>query len=261
MRADIRVESLTHQYDEHVTALRGISTTVRQGERVAVIGPNGAGKTTLVQHFNGLARPTSGRVLVGDRDTGEYPISTLAAQVGFVFQNPADQLHARTVAAEVRFGPRNLGRSAAEADAQVAAALAATGLTELADAHPYHLAPAQRKLVAIASVLAMDTPVVVLDEPTTGQDAFALDVLSAVLADLAERGRTVIATTHDMDFCVENFDRVLLLTDGELVADGAPAEVFTDTAPHRLPQLFRLAGELGWDSRPTTVDEFVTMLE
>ncbi|MEU6130937.1 ABC transporter ATP-binding protein [Saccharopolyspora sp. NPDC047091] len=257
MRVDIRVESLTHEYDEHVTALRGISTTVRQGERVAVIGPNGAGKTTFVQHFNGLARPTAGRVLVGDLDTAEQPIAALAARVGFVFQNPADQLHARTVAAEVRFGPRNLGHPARQVEAQVAAALAATGLTDVADAHPYHLAPAQRKLVAIASVLAMNTPVVVLDEPTTGQDAFALDVLSAIIADLAAWGRTVIATTHDMDFCVENFDRVLLLTDGELVADGAPAEVFTDTAPHRLPQLFRLAGSLGWESRPTTVDDFV----
>ncbi|MCX2731448.1 ABC transporter ATP-binding protein [Saccharopolyspora sp. NFXS83] len=260
MRADIRVESLTHDYDAQVTALRGITTTVRQGERVAVIGPNGAGKTTLVQHFNGLARPTSGRVLVGGMDTAEHSISALAAEVGFVFQNPADQLHARTVAAEVRFGPRNLGHADDVVAAQVAAALAATGLTGLADAHPYHLAPAQRKLVAIASVLAMDTPVVVLDEPTTGQDAFALDVLSAVVEDLAGRGRTVIATTHDMDFCVENFDRVLLLTDGELIADGTPAEVFTDTDPQRLPQLFRLSGELGWGSRPTTVDEFVAGL-
>lgn len=260
MRADIRVESLTHRYDEHVTALREISLTVRQGERVAVIGPNGAGKTTLVQHFNGLVKPTSGRVVVGDLDTAEHPIATLAAQVGFVFQNPGDQLHARTVAAEIRFGPSNLGYPGEVVADLTAAALAATGLTDLAQAHPYHLTTAQRRMVAIASVLAMDTPVVVLDEPTTGQDAFALDRLSAIIDDLSDRGRTVVAITHDMDFCVENFDRVLLLTGGELAADGRPAEVFADADPDHLPQLFRLSRELGWPAPSSTVDEFVARL-
>ncbi|HEX6340187.1 ABC transporter ATP-binding protein [Umezawaea sp.] len=260
MRSDIRVESLTFRYDERVTALDDVSLVVRQGERVAVIGPNGAGKTTLAQHFNGMVKPTSGRVLVGDLDTAEHPIAVLAAKVGFVFQNPNDQLHAKTVSAEVHFGPRNLGFPPEHARHLVERALESTGLTDLADAHPHHLSLAQRKMVAIAGVLAMDTPVVVLDEPTTGQDSVALDALATIIADLSLRGRTVIAITHDMDFCVENFDRVVLVADGRIVEDGTPAEVFAGDRVARLPQVVRLGRELGWSEQVTTVDGFVDHL-
>ncbi|WP_198320541.1 MULTISPECIES: energy-coupling factor ABC transporter ATP-binding protein [Actinosynnema] len=257
MRADIHVESLTYRYDERTTALQDVSLRIDQGEKVAVIGPNGAGKTTLAQHFNGLVTPTSGRVLVGGADTAEHPISALAAKVGFVFQNPADQLHARTVAAEVAFGPRNLGHPEAAVTERVERALEATGLAGLGEAHPYHLSAAQRKMVAIASVLAMDTPVVVLDEPTTGQDAFALEALRELLADLSLRGRTVIATTHDLDFCAENFERVLVVSGGRVVADGSPAQVFADGPAERLPQLVALSRALGWAEPVVEVDAFV----
>ncbi|WP_306747957.1 energy-coupling factor ABC transporter ATP-binding protein [Saccharothrix yanglingensis] len=255
----IVVEDLTFRYGERVTALDGISLTVELGERVAVIGANGAGKSTLARQLNGILTPTGGRVVVNGLDTARHPISRLAAEVGYVFQNPDDQLHARTIGAEVHFGPRNLGFPPARARELVDRALAATGLTDLVDVHPHHLSPARRKLVAVASVLAMDVPIVVLDEPTAGQDRVALDGLGRLVDELTAAGRTVLAITHDLDFCAERFDRVLLLDNGRLLADGPPLEVFARAA-ERVPQVVRLSRELGWPTAARTVPQFVDLL-
>jgi energy-coupling factor transport system ATP-binding protein len=144
-----------------VQALRGVTLTLPPGVAVAIVGENGAGKTTLVKHFNGLLRPTSGSVVVGEWDTRRYTVAKLASRVGYVFQNPDDQLFARTVIKEVSFGPKNLGRSEADAEAAARAALEAVGLADQADTHPYDLHLSQRKLLALAAVLAMHTPVIV----------------------------------------------------------------------------------------------------
>ena len=171
---NITVRDVSFTYPSGVDALRGVSLEFRTGERIAIIGQNGSGKTTLAKHLNGLLRPTRGDVLVGDWNTRTCTVAQMARRVGFLFQNPGEQIFENRVAAEVAFGPSNLGFSIAEVEARVSTALTQTGLAGYRDAHPYELLPAQRKWVALASVLAMDPAVLVLDEPTTGQDARGL---------------------------------------------------------------------------------------
>ena len=155
-------------------------------------------------------------------------VAALAARVGMVFQNPDRQIFAGKVRDEVAFGPRILGRTAAEASAAAAEALDAVGLSDAIDINPYDLGYSRRKLLAIASVLAMGTPVVVLDEPTTGQDARGIARVQRVVADLAALGRTVIAISHDMRFVAESFSRVVVMGAGRVLLDGTPAEVFAE---------------------------------
>ena len=155
-------------------------------------------------------------------------VAALAARVGMVFQNPDRQIFAGKVRDEVAFGPRILGRTAAEASAAAAEALDAVGLSDAIDLNPYDLGYSRRKLLAIASVLAMGTPVVVLDEPTTGQDARGIERVQRVVADLAALGRTVIAISHDMRFVAESFSRVVVMGAGRVLLDGTPAEVFAE---------------------------------
>jgi energy-coupling factor transport system ATP-binding protein len=199
---------------------------------------------------------------VGGTTTADKTIAQLAAQVGYVFQNPDEQLFARTVRVDVEFGPKNLGLPAAEVAERATEALATVGLLAEADAHPHHLSLSERKRIALAGVLAMRTPVVVLDEPTTGQDARGVEMIAGIVERLAAEGRTVLAITHDMDFCAEHFERVIVMAGGEVQADGDPREVFRQAdvlarAAVEPPQLLRLAGSLGWASRPLTVEQFV----
>lgn len=262
----ITIEHLVHTYPAGVTAVDDVSLSFEQGERVAIIGQNGAGKTTLVRHLNGIFKATSGSVLVNGLDPAGHTVAELAGQVGYVFQNPDDQLFARSVEGDVKFGPRNLGYATDRCATLVEWALTATRLTEMADVHPYQLSPTQRKRVALASVLAMDTPIVVLDEPTTGQDHAVVSDVVDMLSELHQRGKTVITITHDMDFCVENFPRVIAMAQGRIAADGSAATVFGNTevttqAAVEPPQLMRLASALRWDTSPATVDEFIAGME
>lgn len=262
MTASIRFEGVRFTYPSGVEALRGVSFGVEPGERVAIVGQNGAGKTTLVRHLNGIHQPTAGTILVGGRPTTGRSIAELARQVGYVFQNPDEQIFAATVRADVEFGPRNLGQAPDEIAARAMKALEQVGLAGQAEVHPLHLSLSERKRVALAGVLAMGTEIVVLDEPTTGQDARGVELIAGVVESLTAQGRTVIAISHDMDFCAEHFDRVIVMAKGEVMADGGPRDVFTQTEALRQaavepPQLLRLAGRLGWSRRPLTAAEFV----
>lgn len=260
----LEVEALAHVYPGGVNALNGVSFTIGAGETVAIVGQNGSGKTTLVKHFNGLLRPSHGRVRVGQANTRDRTPAQLAASVGYVFQNPDEQLFERTLRAEVSFGPRCLGWSAARVEQATTAALEQLGLAALADRHPYDLGFGQRKLAALAAVLAMQTPIVVLDEPTTGQDDRGVQLIGSVVDALAAAGRTVIAVAHDIDFCAEHFARVIVLGQGHVLADGPAAEILTqadllaetDVEP---PQLVRLAHAIQLPARPAplTVEAFV----
>lgn len=266
-RPDLRVEGLVHVYRESgVRALAGIDLAIRPGERVALVGQNGSGKTTLVRHLNGLLRPTEGRVTIGGVDAASMTVAQLASRVGLVFQDPDRQIFAGSVRSEVEFGPRNLGRSGAELGESVADALAATGLEDEASTNPYDLGQSRRKLLALASVLAMRTPVLVLDEPTTGQDVRGVERVREVIARTAAEGRTVIAISHDMRFVAEAFERVVVMREGAVILDGSPAEAFAATAWEALrstylePPLAALVGErLGVGSTPTD-DELVDRL-
>ena len=224
---ELRTEALVHVYREGgVRALDGVDLTVPTGARVALIGQNGSGKTTLVRHLNGLLRPSSGRVTIDGTDAATMTVAQLASRVGLVFQDPDRQVFAGSVRAEVEFGPRNLGRSGADLDAAVADALEATGLAGEERTNPYDLGGSRRKLLALASVLAMRTPVLVLDEPTTGQDLRGVERVQAIVDAASEAGRTVLAISHDMRFVAESFERVVVMRAGTVILDGTPADVF-----------------------------------
>jgi energy-coupling factor transport system ATP-binding protein len=261
----VSVSGLEYTYPSGVKALDGIDLEVPAGSRLGIVGQNGAGKTTLVRHLNGIFQPSAGTITIGDWDTAGRDIADLAARVGYVFQNPDEQLFARTVAGDVSFGPRNLGFPPERVEELVVQSLERVGLAGEGETHPYHLSLSERKRVALASVLAMDTPIVVLDEPTTGQDARGVATIERIVAELTAEGRTVIAITHDMDFCAEAFDRVVVMARGRILADGAPGEVFheaeaLEAARVEPPQLTRLGSALGWSEPVTSVGAFVERL-
>jgi len=224
----IELDGVVHVYPNGTRAVDGVSLSIATGESVAIVGQNGSGKSTLVRHLNGLLRPTQGRVVIDGVDAATRRVAHLAHTVGLVFQDPDRQIFAGKVHAEVGFGPRNLGIREPELGAAVAEALAATGLRDDADTNPYDLGFSRRKLLSIASILAMRTPIVVLDEPTTGQDARGVARVQRIVGELSAAGRTVIAISHDMRFVAESFARVVVMRAGTIVLDGTPAQVFDE---------------------------------
>ena len=256
---ELAVERLVHVYTEgEVRALDGVDLRIGPGERVALVGQNGSGKTTLVRHLNGLLRPTSGRVLVGGADAATLTVAQLAARVGLVFQDPDRQIFSGSVRGEVEFGARNVGLAAEARRDAVARALRATGLDGDEATNPYDLGGARRKLLALASVLAMETPILVLDEPTTGQDAAGVERVQEIVARAAADGRTVIAISHDMRFVAEAFERVVVMRDGRVILDAPPAEAFAAPSWETLastylepPLAARIGHRLGIGSTPT----------
>ncbi|MGD0123007.1 MAG: ABC transporter ATP-binding protein [Candidatus Limnocylindrales bacterium] len=255
----IELEGVSFVYPEGTRALDEVSLRIEPGERVAIVGQNGSGKSTLARHLNGLLRPTEGRVLLGGADTRTHHVARLARLVGLAFQNPDRQLFAGDVEAEVAFGPRNLGIRGAALDERVRTALEAVGLGGEAASNPYDLGYSRRKLLSLASVLAMRTPILVLDEPTTGQDARGSARVRAVVASAAEEGRTVIAISHDMRFVAECFRRVIVMKVGRVILDGTPEVVFGEEAWPELratflePPLAAVVGaRLGLGPTPTS---------
>ena len=215
----IRCESLVFEYPDGTRALDGLDLSIEVGERLAIVGGNGSGKSTLIRHWNGLLRPSSGRVLIDAAPTRERRVAELARLVGMTFQDPDRQLFARTCRQEVAFGARNAGLRGGALDHAVDAALDAVGLSGRATSNPYDLGSSARRLLAIASVLSMGTPVVVLDEPTMGFDGRQIARLERIVAELAAAGRTVVAISHDARFVAGSFDRVVRLEAGKVVAD------------------------------------------
>lgn len=262
---NIEISDLYFTYPSGVTALQGISLRVPPGERVAIVGQNGSGKTTLARHLNGLLRPTRGMVTIGDWSTADHSVAQVARRVGYVFQNPDEQLCKRRVWDEVAFGSINLGFDSTQVRRQVEWALACWQLEPYATTNPHDLPPAWRRRVTIASVLAMDTPIIVLDEPTTGQDQHFLRQLANLLDELQGMGKTIITISHDMDFVAEQFGRIIVLGQGQILLDGSPSSVFTqtdilDSTFLQPPQLTRLAQNLGLPGTVYIVDGFIQAL-
>jgi len=253
-RAPVRVavDGVVHRYPGGVEAVRGVSLAIEPGEAVAILGQNGSGKTTLVKHLNGLLRPDEGRVLLDGVPTDGRSVADLARTVGFVFQNPDDQLFERSVEREVAFGPRNLGIATADLANLVAGSLAAVGLLEERTTNPYDLDLSRRKLVAMAGILAMDPAVLVLDEPTTGQDVDGVERVGAIVEAFRAAGRSVVTITHDMEFAARHSTRIVVMRAGEVVADGPPELVFAPANDALLastgltpPPAARIAARLG----------------
>jgi energy-coupling factor transport system ATP-binding protein len=254
----LALEQVGFVYPDGTRALDVVDLVVEPGASVALIGQNGSGKSTLVRHLNGLLRPTEGRVLHDGVDTAERRTAAMAAVVGVAFQDPGRQIFSRRIRDEVAFGPRILGRSKERVAASVAEALELVGLTDVADQNPYDVGYSRRKLLALASVVAMETPVVVLDEPTTGQDARGVRRVATLVETLVTAGRTVIAVSHDMRFVAETFERVVVMQRGRVVLDGSVSEVFAEAAWPTLASTFieppvaaRIGARLGLGSTPT----------
>jgi energy-coupling factor transport system ATP-binding protein len=263
----ITIDDLVHRYPSGIEALRGVSLTIEPGESVAILGQNGSGKTTLVKHLNGLLRPAEGRILLDGQATADRSIAELAATVGFVFQNPDEQLFERTVEREVAFGPKNLGVAAAEISERVTNSLTAVDLLAERSTNPYDLDLSRRKLVALAGVVAMDPAILVLDEPTTGQDADGVARVGAVVDAMVRAGRTVVAITHDMEFAASRFRRIVVMRDGVVVADGPPEHVFAPSGFELLtstgltpPPAARVAARMGLDTVPLDADSLLRAL-
>lgn len=248
----IRLDEVTHVYDGRITALDDVSLDFTGG-CIVLMGENGAGKTTLVKHLNGLLVPTTGTVFVGESDTRTTSVAALARRVGLVFQDPDTQLFRPTVEQAVRFGLENL--EAPNAAARANRALERLSLADVRTESTYELGRARRKRVAMASVLAMDTPVVVFDEPTGEQDARGVATIGSLIESLTAAGRTVICVTHDVEFARRHGDRVVVLADGQVIADGPPRTALGDPellarAGLKMPVSMRLARALGLGPLP-----------
>ncbi|CAN5703344.1 N/A [soil metagenome] len=225
----LRVEGLAHVYSAGaVRALDGVDLEIRPGELMALVGQNGSGKSTLVRHLNGLLRPTEGRVWVDGVDAAGRTVAQLARLVGSVFQDPDRQIFAGSVRAEVEFGPRNLGLTGAQLRAAVAEALAAVGLDGKEDANPFDLGATRRKLLALASVLAVGTQVLIMDEPTAQLDPAGTRLVADALARLAANGASILIAEQKTDLLAALCSRIIVLQAGRVIRDGPTVEVLTD---------------------------------
>jgi len=224
----IEVKDLHFTYPTGVEALRGIAITIDDGEFLAIMGQNGAGKTTLVKHFNGLLKPTKGEVVVDGVNTRKVSVAQLARKVGFVFQNPDHQLFCETVEEEVAFALRNFGFEENAIKKRVDWALNILDVMQYRQTSPFMLSGGERKRVALASVLAWDPQVVILDEPTIGQDHQQKEKLRQFIVQLNAQKKTVVVVTHDVEFVAECNPRVVLMSGGKIVVDGRAEEILTN---------------------------------
>jgi len=239
------VRGLAYAYPDGHQALFGVDLRVHAGERVALLGPNGAGKTTLVLHLNGILVAGAGTVEVSGLPVAAAHLAEIRRRVGIVFQDPDDQLFMGTVRADVAFGPANLGLRGAELEARVLHALDLVGMAAYADRPPHHLSFGQRRRVAVATVLAMQPEILVLDEPSSNLDPASRRELADIVRSLDV---TVLMVTHDLPYALELCERSVVLSEGTIVADGATYDVLTDTD---LMTAHRLELPFGFDPRAT----------
>jgi cobalt/nickel transport system ATP-binding protein len=228
------VRGLAFAYPDGHQALFGVDLQIGRGERVALLGPNGAGKTTLVLHLNGILTAGAGLVQVGGLPVEAKHLREIRRRVGIVFQDPDDQLFMPSVREDVAFGPRNLGLPPAEVETRVGRALEQVGLADLADRPPYHLSFGQRRRAAVATVLAMEPEILVLDEPSSNLDPAARRELAELIESLDV---TVLMVTHDLPYAMQLCERSVILADGVIVADGPTGSLLGNPellAAHRL---------------------------
>ena len=268
----IEFRNVSASYDGELAVLNDVSFTVNDGDFVAFVGTNGAGKSTTMRLANGLLKPTAGQVLVDGVPTGELKTSELARKIGFLFQNPDRQICCNTVRDELLFGFRALGEDGPEAASRVDAIIERFGFD--ADAEPFLLNRGTRQLLALASIIVLAPPTIILDEPTTGLDYRECEKVMAVVRELNERGTTVVMVCHDMEVVGDFAQRVIAMTAGRVVADGPTFDVLRDGAvlkeAHILPpQIAEISMILGRTlpacpapvAQANTVEEMVEAIE
>jgi cobalt/nickel transport system ATP-binding protein len=226
MHHTIEVHDLAYAYPDGRQALRGVDLRVAPGEKVGLVGPNGAGKSTLMLHLNGILEPAAGEVLVCGQPVDHEHLAYVRRSVGLVFQDPDDQLFSPTVFEDVAFGPMYMGLKPEEVRRRVAKALQAVGMEHASERVPHHLSGGEKKRVAIATVLAMDPEILVLDEPTAGLDPRSRRELIHLLAELPQ---TMLVSTHDLAMVRRLFRRSVVIDAGVIVADGPTDEIFASS--------------------------------
>ncbi|MCI3903257.1 energy-coupling factor ABC transporter ATP-binding protein [Streptomyces spectabilis] len=245
--ASLEVSGLAYAYPDGHQALFGVDLTITRGERVALLGPNGAGKTTLVLHLNGILTAGAGTVTVAGLPVGKRHMAEIRRKVGIVFQDPDDQLFMPTVREDVAFGPAAAGLRGPELEARVREALARVGMDGYAERPPHHLSFGQRRRVAVATVLAMEPEILVLDEPSSNLDPASRRELADILRALDV---TVLMVTHDLPYALELCPRALVLSEGVIAADGATGELLAD---EELMRSHRLELPFGFDPKTAGV--------
>jgi energy-coupling factor transport system ATP-binding protein len=264
----IEVKDLHYTYSTGLEALKGIDLKIDDGEFLAVMGQNGAGKTTLVKHFNGLLKPTTGEVLVDGVNTRDVSVAKLARNVGFVFQNPDHQLFSETVEDEIGFALKNFGFEDAVIKKQVDWALNLLDIAQYRKTSPFMLSGGERKRVALASILAWDPKVIILDEPTIGQDYQQKEKLQQFIMQLNAQKKTVVVVTHDVEFVAECNPRVILMSQGKVLVDGRAEQILTEPnvlaqahiVPPQVTQIFLELADLGFPTDVIDVHEAAKFL-
>jgi energy-coupling factor transport system ATP-binding protein len=265
----VEVRELDHIYPNGTQALTNVSITIGAHEKLAIVGQNGSGKTTLVKHFNRLLLPSRGMVLIQGEDTRKKRTSELARTVGYVFQNPNHQLFCVNVLEELRFGLQNLKLPQPEINRRVEETIEMFRLRTYLEAHPYSLNMGARKLVAIASIFAMGPQLMILDEPTTGQDFLGRKILSQAISSIYATGKAIVFVSHDMIFVAEHADRAAVMSRAKIIFDGAPRDLFVredvlkeaDLRPPAIAQLAHRLTDHGVNPSVLKVSEMVTEIK
>lgn len=256
----IEVNDVHYQYDKSKEALKGVSFDIYEGDYVALIGQNGAGKTTLAKHFNSLFKPTSGRILVCGKDTRNEEPNTLAEQIGYVFQNPDNQIFSTSVYKEMEYGLKALKLSDEEMSKRIHEIAKLLDIEKVLEEHPFSLGKGERQRVAVASILVLKPKILVVDEPTTGQDWDGIQNMMKLIDELHANGTTIVMITHDMDVVATHANRVIVMAKGSMVADGSVRDVFKQEKALKdayvaRPQIPELSERLGLESMALTAQE------
>lgn len=259
----INIENLSFSYDKNdKKVLKNINLTVNKGEKVAIIGQNGAGKTTLMKMLNGMLIPSEGNVLIDGLNTKENSIAKMSRKIGYVFQNPMNQIFNNTVYKEIIYGAKILKYDEEKKKKLLEKAVDLTNIKKYIDENPYNVPFSLTKFITIASVIVMDTDVIVLDEPTSGQDYLGINILENLIKVLNNEGKTIITITHDMDFVANNFDRVVVMSNGEVISDDSLEntfynyEVLEKSYIHQ-PKICEIVSELNFDKSIFKIDELI----
>jgi len=254
----IKIENLVYSYSKKSPIiLNGINLEINKGELVALVGQNGAGKSTLLKQLNGLLKPTSGRVIVNSNDTQRVKTSRMAQSIGYLFQNPDHQIFSDNVYDEIAFALKNFGCDKQTIDSEVSRIAEKLSITHLLSKSAFSLSKGEKQRLALASILVLNTPVLVLDEPTTGQDYKECMEIMSIVRELNESGTTVIMVSHDMEVVSDFAKRTIILYDGKIIEDGATSEILKKRESLKMagltpPQIYELALRLGGEFKDIT---------
>ena len=264
----LETKNLSYTYHDGTQALKNVNIKIKKGEKIAIMGPNGAGKSTLFSHFNGLSEPTSGHVEIEGKQIifEREELLKVRQKVGIVFQDPNDQLFAPTVKEDVAFG-MNLGLDYDEVERRIKEALEMVGMAGFEEKTPHHLSGGQQKRVAIAGIIAMRPDIMILDEPTAGLDPEGVDKVLNILNNLNDEGMSIVISSHDIEMVNHFADKIFVLYDGEIIAEGDKHQIFSDKellkkahlkAPVTTEILYKLkANGLDVDTEKISIDETV----